>query len=53
MGNNTYYTPSGNITECGKSLEDWQKAGHDLGSSVQKYPSDEAYLKEAAQMLGM
>lgn len=37
---NSYYTPTGAMTECSKSLADWQSDGHDQGSSVAKTPAD-------------
>jgi hypothetical protein len=40
MGNNAYYTPTGNLSECKMSLAQWQKHGHDLGSTVAKTPDD-------------
>ena len=38
---NNYYTPSGAVTECGKSLADWQSAGNDAGSNVYTLPDDD------------
>lgn len=32
LADNTIYTPSGNITECGEPLAKWQAAGNDPGT---------------------
>jgi hypothetical protein len=32
LANNTIYTPSGNVTECGEPLAKWQAAGNDPGT---------------------
>lgn len=32
LGNNTIYTPSGVITDCGVPLAQWQAMGNDLGT---------------------
>ena len=54
MGNNSYFTPTGDINECGKSLRDWQKAGdNEPGSTVAKTPSDEAIIGVASARLGI
>merc|ERR1711861_43965 len=37
---NRYFTPSGDIKECGASLKDWQAKGNDAGSTVAKIPDD-------------
>merc|ERR1712194_882624 len=29
---NTIWSPTGNVTECGSSLADWQKKGNDVGT---------------------
>lgn len=53
MGNNSYYTSTGQITECGKSLADSQKDGMDLGSTVSMYPSDDSIIAWARELLSM
>jgi len=37
MGNNTVFTPTGNVTECGAPIADWQAAGNDVGTTVAAY----------------
>ena len=37
MGNNTVFTPTGNVTECGTSLAHWQAAGNDQGTTAHAY----------------
>lgn len=37
MGNNTVYTPTGNVTECGVPLAAWQAAGNDAGTVALSY----------------
>ena len=37
MGNNTVYSPTGNVTECGMSLVAWQAQGNDLGTTAHAY----------------
>lgn len=37
MGNNTLFTPTGNVTECGASLAAWQAAGNDPGTVALAY----------------
>jgi len=53
MGNNTYYTADGSVTECGKSLKEAQKEGIDLGSTVEKLPKDSTIIDWASQLLGI
>lgn len=42
--NNTIWSPTGAITECGKSLADWQAEGNDVGTTALAYPEDAAIL---------
>jgi hypothetical protein len=37
---NRVYTAGGKATESGKSIQEWQASGHDLGTTVGKIPSD-------------
>merc|ERR1712003_84412 len=54
LHDNLYFTPSGNITECGHDLTEAQVLGMDEGSSVKKGPpSDVAILDWAADLLSM
>ena len=41
--NNTFFTPTGNVSECGMPLAEWQKvdpANNDVGTMAQAYPSN-------------
>ena len=48
---NAYYTPTGDITECHKSLADWQAAGEDKGSTVGAFPADDEIIGWAKKLL--
>lgn len=52
ISKNKYYTPTGNITECGKTLQAWQAAGGDPGSSVAALPTDATVIGWAKKLLG-
>ena len=53
MSDNQYFTPDGNLTECGKSLANNQKAsGMDLRSTVATIPDDDTIIGWARDMLG-
>jgi len=39
MSGNTLYTPTGNVSECGMLLSQWQAQGNDLGTVALGYPS--------------
>lgn len=53
LGNNTYYTSSGAVKECGVDLADWQKKDpkNDAGSAVDKWPTDDAVVAWARTLL--
>jgi len=53
MANNTYYTSTGSVTECGAKLADWQKQGNDGGSEGAIWPTDAALTALAAAKLGI
>jgi hypothetical protein len=53
MSKNQYFTPAGNITECGKSLPDSQQRGMDVNSTVAKVPSDDTILGWGRDLLGV
>ena len=54
MHDNHIYTPDGKMADiCGKSLEERQSAGIDLGSSVATHPSDELVISWARELLGI
>jgi hypothetical protein len=50
---NHIYTPSGKVTECGKSLVDWQAQGGDPGTTAATTPDDATLLALARAALGM
>ena len=51
--NNTIWTPTGTVTECGTSLAAWQAQGNDIGTTASKYPADSVVLAEARALLGL
>eukprot|EP00425_Heterocapsa_triquetra_P004269 CAMPEP_0195159552 /NCGR_PEP_ID=MMETSP0448-20130528/186222_1 /TAXON_ID=66468 /ORGANISM="Heterocapsa triquestra, Strain CCMP 448" /LENGTH=653 /DNA_ID=CAMNT_0040198351 /DNA_START=30 /DNA_END=1987 /DNA_ORIENTATION=+ len=53
MHGNRYFTKTGSIKVCGKDLADAQKDGMELGSTVATYPSDEAILTWARDLLSL
>ena len=53
MGHNSYFTPTGNLTECKVPLDTWQKMGHDAGSTVAKTPDDATIIGWAKEKLGI
>jgi len=53
MGNNSYYTASGDVQECGSDLAAWQQKGNEVGSSVGKTPSDATIIAWAKAKLGI
>ena len=50
---NTIWSPTGNITECGKSLAEWQAAGNDVGTTATAYPSDATVMAVVRKTLRM
>jgi hypothetical protein len=38
---NQIYTPSGKVTECSMSLDEWQAKGNDHGTTANKWPEDD------------
>ena len=51
--NNTVYSPTGAITECGKTLAQWQALGNDPLTTSAPYPSDAVILAVARNILGI
>lgn len=51
--NNTIWTPTGKVTECGTSLQNWQSQGNDLGTTASTFPSDQVVLNLARSILGL
>ena len=50
---NQYFTTTGKMTECSKDLADWQKAGHDTGSTVAFLPHEDVIIGWGKAKLGM
>jgi len=50
---NTIYTPTGRVTECGKPLADWQATGGDPGTVAKTWPADADLIALARAALGM
>eukprot|EP01116_Phalansterium_solitarium_P023012 TRINITY_DN785_c0_g1_i1.p1 TRINITY_DN785_c0_g1~~TRINITY_DN785_c0_g1_i1.p1 ORF type:complete len:881 (-),score=338.00 TRINITY_DN785_c0_g1_i1:265-2871(-) len=52
--NNTVYSPTGAITECGMSLKQWQAKGNDPGTvAIAGYPTDEQLIAWSRAVLGL
>jgi hypothetical protein len=51
--NNSIFSPTGNITECGYPLAQWQKMGNDPGTTATDYPTDADLLAWARAALGL
>ena len=51
IANNTYYTTTGKISECGEDLTKLQQGGGDPGSTVGKMPTDDAIIGWARELL--
>lgn len=52
ISHNKYYTSTGDISECGKTLSDWQAAGEDVGSTVASLPDDATIIGWGKALLG-
>ncbi len=52
MRNNSYYTPTAQLKECGQPLAQWQAAGRDVGSTVHAIPADGVIIGWARELLG-
>ncbi len=50
---NTVWSPTGAVTECGKSLAAYQAAGGDPGTVASPYPDDSVVLGVARQLMGL
>ena len=53
VGNNTVWSPTGKITECGQPLATWQAAGNDPGTIAEPYPEDGVVLAAARALLSL
>ena len=50
--NNTIFSPTGRVTECGEPLAKWQEKGYDKGTTASAYPPDEDLLTIMAATRG-
>ena len=50
---NSVYTPTGAVTECGMSLAAWQAQGGDPGTTAAVTPDDNTLLALARKALGL
>ena len=50
---NKIYTPNGKVTECGKSLSDWQAIGNDNGTIASTWPDDDTLVQMIRDVLMM
>ena len=50
---NTIWSPTGAITECGKTLAEYQAAGGDPGTTAAAYPDDSVVLGVAKALLSI
>ena len=51
--NNTVWSPTGAITECGMPLSTYQSKGGDVGSKALPYPDDAVVLGLARALMGL
>jgi hypothetical protein len=51
--NNTVYSPTGAVKECGMTLAQWQAQGGDPGTTAAPYPDDSVILGIARNILGL
>ena len=51
--NNSIYTPTGRVTECGMTLAQWQAQGNDPGTTAAPYVSDEQLLSWGRTVIGL
>mmetsp|Transcript_5095 Transcript_5095/g.15535 ORF Transcript_5095/g.15535 Transcript_5095/m.15535 type:complete len:115 (-) Transcript_5095:198-542(-) len=52
VSGNSYYTPTGKVTECKMELRNWQAMGNDVGSRVGPLPTDASIIELARKKLG-
>ena len=53
LHDNHIYTPTGNVTECGMSLAEWQAKGNDPGTTASTFPADDDLDKMIRQLLSV
>ena len=50
---NHIYNPTGRVTECHKSLADWQAAGNDPGTTASTLPDDDVLVEMTKNLLNI
>ena len=50
---NHIYNPTGKVTECGKSLSEWQAAGNDPGTTASTLPNDDVLVELTRNLLNI
>jgi len=50
---NTVWSPTGSITECGQKLAAYQATGGDPGTTASAYPTDDVVLGIAKTLMGL
>ena len=50
---NTVWSPTGAVTECGTSLAQYQSKGGDPGTKASAYPDDSVVLAVARKLMGL
>jgi hypothetical protein len=51
--NNTVWSPTGTVSECGMTLSQWQAKGGDPGTVATPFPADDVVLTNARALLGV
>jgi len=52
ISGNAIYTDSGTMEVCGTTLKNWVAQGHDHGTTIQKWPTDEELIKMGLAAIG-
>ena len=53
LHDNRIYNPTGKVTECHKSLADWQAAGNDPGTTAGTFPDDDVLVEMTRNLLNI
>eukprot|EP00937_MAST-01D_sp_MAST-1D-sp2_P005490 g5490.t1 len=53
VGNNSVFSESGNENICSTTLSQWVKQGHDQGTTISKWPTDDALVAMGKRTLAM
>jgi len=51
VNNNTLFSSSGTVDVCGTTLEKWVAAGHDKGTTISKWPTDDVLVQWGKKLL--